>query len=109
MNASCSLNPFDEEHMHGLKAATIVSAFLSLGGSAFIVATWYLQRGTRRALGMHVIFCLSLADALSSLTFIVDGLSPTGVLDECGGTAGGFCALLAALSQFSGLAAILWT
>ena len=110
--------PFDEGGMHSLKVVTIVSALFSMGGSAFIMLTWQLQRGTRRSLGMHVIFCLSVADLLSSLVSIVDGLSPTGVLEaeRCGSTPEevmaslpGLCLVLASLSQFTGLAAILWT
>ena len=114
--ASCGEGaPFDDVGMRGLKVVTILSALLSVAGSTFIMLTWRLQRGTRRSLGMHIIFCLSLADFASSLVFIIDGIAPTGVLEaeKCGGEGAnslpGLCMLLAALSQFTGLAAILWT
>ena len=109
MNATTCTDDFDSGGMIGLKVAEVLAAILSVFGSGFIMTTWYLQKGTRRSLGMHIIFCLSLADFGSSFVHIVDGLSPTGVLAKCGGEAGGFCGILAALSQFFGLAAILWT
>jgi hypothetical protein len=99
---------FDAAGMRGLKVTSICSALLSLCGSTFIVLTWLLQRGTKRSLGMHVMVHLSAADLLSSLVIIVDGLSPTTELEECGGVQE-LCGLLAGLSQFSSLAAVLWT
>ena len=109
----CELaHPFDRSGLLALKAVTIISAFLSVLGSGFIIGTWLLQSGTRRSLGMHVIYCLSIADLFSSLVFIVDGLSPTGDLIACGGSASdvaSLCMLDAAGAQFFGLSAVLWT
>ena len=112
VQAMCeAAHPFDTTRLVLLKAATIFSALLSVGGSFFIMATWMLQRGTRRSLGMHVIFCLSVADFFSSLVFIIDGLSPTGELSACSAVKGAasLCAVEAAAAQFFGLSTILWT
>lgn len=109
--------PFTEDGLRALKGFTIASAFLSCCGSLFILTTWWLQRGMRRTLFLHMIASLSVADFLSSLIFIVDGLSPTGELAMCRNdtaaavdqpvTAG--CAIYAAGAQLFGIGAVLWT
>lgn len=108
--APCGDGPFDSSKLQALKGVTVCSAFLSVGGSAFILLTYSMQR-TRRGLGMQVIAALSTADLISSLIYIIDGLSDnTGQLSECdASTSVGLCTFNAALAQFSGLAAILWT
>ena len=52
MNATCT-DDFDSGGMIGLKVAEVLAAILSVFGSGFIMTTWYLQKGTRRSLGMH--------------------------------------------------------
>lgn len=108
--------PFTESGLRTLKGFTIFSAVLSCLGSTFIIATWWLQRGVRRTLGLHIICSLSVADFFSSLVFIMDGLSPTGELSVCrknitspDPNAGAACGIFAASSQLFGLAAVLWT
>jgi hypothetical protein len=111
-NPCGATHPFGESGMQTLKSVTIFSATLSVLGSAFIIATWHMTK-THRTLGMHIICNLSVADLLSSLVFILDGLAPTGDLAICtNGTANdvkGFCTFNAASTQFFGLAAVLWT
>lgn len=107
MNCSIIPQSISLEEFLAIKSATITSAALSTLGSAFIMLTFHLTR-THRPLSLHLVYLLSLADCGSSLIYIFDALSPSDELTSaCSHTA--FCQFKGALSQFFGLAAILWT
>ncbi len=91
-----------------LKWTTICSGVLSVLSSGFILLSFRLLPPTHRQPALRIVFWLSVADLLSSLTYVIDGILPTATLgaSECRDSG---CHLLAISAQFFGLAAVLWS
>ena len=93
-----------------LQNVTIATASLSCVGSAFIIITYLLPRQPKRTIGLRCIFHLSIADFLSSLTFVIDGSSGNAETHRpCNSQPTTLCSFCAASAQFFGLATVLWT
>ncbi len=105
---SCDIESFDNGQIDALQAVTVLSAILSVFGSGFIVATYFLPQPTP-SISLKIIVSLSVADLVSSFVFIIDGVSRAAEPDECGGPDSALCILCAAAAQFFGLATVLWT
>lgn len=97
---------FDAESLNTLKSTVVGAAFLSVGGSLFVIATCHLTRN-HKPLILSLLYWLSISDLISSLTYIVDGLSIKTELHACETNL--VCTLSATVLQASSLAAILWT
>jgi len=100
---------FPAAELSTLKTVTILSSFVSVLGSAFIIVTYHRLGGpTPRSAQFRIVYFLSISDLFSSLVYIIDGFSPNSELvnSHCPDP---FCAFKAVMNQFWGLAAILWS
>ncbi|KAL1525685.1 hypothetical protein AB1Y20_020534 [Prymnesium parvum] len=97
---------FDSEALDTLKTAAICSAFLSICGSSFVIMTYHLMR-VHKPLVLSLLYWLSVTDLISSLVYIIDGLSANADLMSCEPFT--FCVFKAMLHQTFNLAAMLWT
>jgi len=73
---------FDSEALDTLKTAAICSAFLSICGSSFVIMTYHLMR-VHKPLVLSLLYWLSVTDLISSLVYIIDGLSANADLMSC--------------------------
>ena len=97
---------FTPSQYQTLKAVSVISAVLSVLGSAFVIRTFHLIQ-SHRPVALHIVYFLSVSDLAASFMYIIDGATTVNELDSPN-CPNGLCGFFAACSQFFGLAAITW-